>query len=320
MRKALILLIALGLFGASAVQGQFDPPTLENRNASTFEYYMLEVPNPGSMVADAQDGDWAWFDPDYVVTTDEWRDEGDRPLPSRSDFDVSLKMGWKGAPENRWYSFLAIHDDTLDHRGTDVFRWGGDMLGFGLDPQDHGRDRGDGGFGHEWVAAVGDLSPPVNHRYRYETSEAWLEYGVEPWCYFAVRVEPPELWGDGVWAPDTGGDTFYEFNVVVIEFIEDGGPSVSPIRDLDAQAGEGGFGLPFQFWIEDVEGPSTSVDDEGNTIGAFNSGSANDMTLRGAEASSRQYFSHAVLLRIGEYAAQATAVEETTWGRIKDSF
>ena len=46
------------------------------------------------------------------------------------------------------------------------------------------------------------------------------------------------------------------------------------------------------------------------------------MTVRGPEGSARQYFAHAVMLREGEYTMGSlpTAVEETTWGRIKSSF
>lgn len=67
-------------------------------------------------------------------------------------------------------------------------------------------------------------------------------------------------------------------------------------------AGEDGFGLPFIFWYEDGD--------------PFKN---NDMTTRSPEGTARQYFSHAALLQIGEYAP-ATAVESSTWGRIKSSF
>ena len=80
------LLIACGfslaLIGAANAQFN-DPPALENRNGRLgFEFYMLEVPDPSSMTADADASDWGWFDPEYTLTMDEWRDEADRPLPS----------------------------------------------------------------------------------------------------------------------------------------------------------------------------------------------------------------------------------------------
>ena len=80
-------------------------------------------------------------------------------------------------------------------------------------------------------------------------------------------------------------------------------------------AGEDGAGLPFAFWYEDGEGPDSGfgLKEDGSP------GGSNDWTTRGPEASARQYYSTAKLLRVGEYAA-ATAVESSTWGKIKDSF
>ncbi len=307
MRKMLYLTLAIGMV-ATAAYGQFwDPPTLAQRNASGFYYYMLEVPNGHTMVADGNVADWAWFDPDYVIAMDEWRDEADRPLPNRDDLDITTMMAWKGAPENRWYVYMKAHDDTLNHGGTTVNRWSGDMLGFAMDPQDHGRDRANGGYGIEFVAAPGNVN--ANYMERYPESEgaagfaAWREYGEPPWLNGAVTVDPAEAWAAETWTSDTGGETVYEFNVWVANYLEDGGPAASQARDLNAQAGEDGFGLPVVFWYEDGDP-------------AFN----NDMTIRGPEASSRQYFAATRLLRIGEYQQQGTAVEQSTWGRIKGSF
>lgn len=309
MRKMLYLTIAMSVMASAAAYGQFwDPPTLANRNASGFYYYMLEVPAGATMIADGDMSDWAWFDPEYVITMEEWRDEGDRPLPTRDDLDITTMMAWKGAPENRWYVYMKAHDDSLSHGGTTVSRWSGDMLGFAMDPQDHGRDRANGGYSQEFNAAAGNVN--ANIAERYPESEggagpaAWLEHGQEPWLYGAVTVDPPEAWAADSWTSDTGGETVYEWNVVALNYHEDGGPAASTPRDLNAQAGEGGFGLPVVFWYEDGEAM------------VFN----NDMTIRGAEASSRQYFAATQLLRVGEYEQQGTAVEQSTWGRVKSSF
>jgi hypothetical protein len=305
----LYLIIAMSLMASAAAFGQdfWDPPTLANRNASGFYYYMLEVPDGAVMTSDGDMSDWAWFDPEYVITMEEWRDEGDRELPTRDDLDITTMLAWKGAPDNRWYVYMAAHDDTLSHEGTTVNRWDGDMLGFAMDPQDHGRDRGNGGYSMEFVAAPGDVN--ANYAERYPEGEgqpgqaAWLEYGEAPWLNGAVTVDPPEAWAADSWTSDTGGDTVYEWDIAVMEFLEDGGPAVSTPRDLNAVAGEEGMGIPIVFWYEDGDP-------------GFN----NDMTIRGAEASSRQYFAATRLLRVGEYEQQGTAVEQSTWGRIKGSF
>lgn len=52
-----------------AANAQFnDPPALENRNGRLgFEFYMLEVPDPSAMTADASD--WGWFNPERRAST-----------------------------------------------------------------------------------------------------------------------------------------------------------------------------------------------------------------------------------------------------------
>lgn len=316
MRRLIIAgALSLALAGTAGAQW-FDPPALADRNGSQgFEFYMLEVPDPGSMTMDGFADDWGWYDPDYTLTMDEWREEADRPAPDRSDLNITTFMGWKGGSENRWYVFLEAYDDVLVHDGTAIDRWNGDMLQVGLDPQDHGRERSPAsGYTMEWLMAPGDLSPPTNVRFRYTEQEAWLEYGEEPWMDFAVRVDPAEAFAADLWSD--GGTTFYEYSVTVLAFQEDTGPSDSEVRQLDAVAGAEGTGLPFAFWYEDGEGPGSSfgVDEDGNSTGN------SDWTTRGPEASARQYYAHALLLRAGEFAGGATAVESSTWGQIKNSF
>ena len=186
-------IFSLALVGVANAQF-FDPPALADRNGSQgFWFYMLEVPDPGAITIDAHGDDWGWFDPDYTLTMDEWRDEGDRPAPDRDDLFITTFMGWKGGDDNRWYCFLEAVDDVLAHAGTNVARWDGDMLQVGLDPQDHGRERSPAsGYTMEWLMAPGDLSPPTNVAFRYTEQEAWAEYGESPWIEMAVRVDPPE--------------------------------------------------------------------------------------------------------------------------------
>jgi hypothetical protein len=305
MRKIFALAAGLGLMATAAVA----QPGIAERNASGFDYFWLEVPAGVNMVADGNANDWAWFDPEYVLTNDEWDDEGNREAPSRDDLDVTTLMAWKGAPENRWYVHMTIHDDTLSHEGNDIARWGGDMIAWGTNPTDGARDRGNGGISMEWYAAPGDVSP--NWAYRYPTGDAepgilaWLQYGEEPWLSMSMTVTPQEAWNT-LWTSDTGGQTVYEFNLVMITELLDGGPSASQVHNLDAVAGTGGAGTQFIFWVEDGEAPG---------------GTFNDWTVRGDVASNDQWFAHATLLRTGEYNAQtSTAVEQTTWGRIKSSF
>ena len=305
---------SVALVGTAGAQF-WDPPAVADRNGSQgFDFYMLEVPDANSMMMDGSSDDWGWCEPEFTLTHDEWRDEGDRPAPDRADLNVTTFMGWKGGDVNRWYVFLEATDDVLAHAGTAIARWDGDMLQVGLDPQDHGRERSPAsGYTMEWLMAPGDLSPPPNVAFRYTEQEAWAEYGEAPWVDFAVPVDPQEAWAADLWTD--GGTTVYEFSIKVLAFQEDGGPSVSEEWQLDAVAGEDGSGLPFAMWYEDGEGPDSSFspNDDGTP------GGRNDWTTRGPEASARQYFSIAKLLRLGEFDSP-TAVESSTWGQIKGSF
>jgi formylglycine-generating enzyme required for sulfatase activity len=284
---------ALILSAACAAHGQFfDPPPLATRNASGSEYYMLEVPPGVAIVSDGYDGDWTWFDPQYTLTMGGWRDEGGRLRPSLRDLNISTRMAWKGAPENRWYVFMHVHDDTLNNGGTTAARWGGDMLGIQVDYQDHGRTRGDTPcYGQEWITAAGNLT--CNFAYRYPErawgpgQTSWAAYGRPPWVNSSVRVDPSDAWAADAWTSATGGDTYYEFDIALVRLLDAAGPAASEAADLDAIAGASGRGLPFNFFYEDGD-PSLE----------------NDLTTRGYEASARQYFAHALLLRLGEYTPQ----------------
>ncbi|MFH1568244.1 MAG: hypothetical protein ABIL09_09625, partial [Gemmatimonadota bacterium] len=263
---ALVLVAAVAAFAGDADRFN-DPPTIEERNATGFDYYMLEVPNGVNMVMDGSDADWAWFDPEYVMTILDFRDEADRPFPSRSDLDITAKLAWKGGTVNRWYVFMAIHDDTLRHDGTSPGRWDGDMLGMALDPTDHGRQDGTG-YSMQMNAAPGDLTEADNYELRRVDPAPLGTYDDAPWTVGAIRVEPQEAWvtTNAGWTSATGGDTYYEFNMLVIDYLEDGGPAASTVTNLTSKAAaNGGSGLPFAFWVEDGDP-------------AFN----NDITTRGS--------------------------------------
>lgn len=304
---ALCLLVSVSL---SASAQFFDPPALQDRNGNLgLPFYMLEVPDADDMVIDGRDDDWEWFDPDYTLTMDEWRDEADRTLPSREDLNITTRLGWKGGDVNRWYIYLEAFDDVLKHDGTSVRRWDGDMLQIGHDPQDHGRQRGPAsGYTMEWIMAPGDVTEPNSVRFRYFTENAnWLGYGEPPWIDVAIAVDPPEAWAADLWV--SGGSTVYEVGIKVLAFQDDAGPGASEVWQMDAVSGRDGDGFPFNIWYEDGDGP----DEEGDTFGEL----WNDMTIRGAEASGRQYYALATLLRLEEYAPQLTAVEHSTWANIK---
>lgn len=81
-----------------------------------------QVPDPGAMTIDGQDDDWDWFDPNFAL------DQGlffDREMfeVDRSDFDFTLRVAWSAPPDNCWYVFMRISDDTLKVEYDDPLKW-----------------------------------------------------------------------------------------------------------------------------------------------------------------------------------------------------
>lgn len=40
-------------------------------NANGIGYFALQVPDPAAITVDGVGSDWGWFDPDFIVTTDQ---------------------------------------------------------------------------------------------------------------------------------------------------------------------------------------------------------------------------------------------------------
>jgi len=303
MRKFhLVLGLALLSLGLTASLALAQAPV--NRNANGVGYFVLQVPDPGKMTIDGSDADWSWFDPTYIITMDQFKSEQDAPLPDPSDMEITAKLGWSAAPENMWYLFTKVHDDTLDIESTDVANpWADDCINFGYNVLDTGRGAGDAVARETYQPYVvkhpGFLSVPeimVPSRWDGDPTP-WRDFGRPPLAYAAVASNPPEAVQFPIWTSDTGGDMFYEFKMAVFERRAPDGPATSTRTNLQA-----GMFVPFLLNVEDGDGPWRY-----------------DITIRSAEATAAAYFAGTTLLGMGDYTSP-TAVEESTWGRVKASF
>jgi hypothetical protein len=294
MRK----IILCGALVAFAVAANAQAPV--NRNANGFGYFLLQVPNPGAMVIDGHDNDWAWFDPTYVVTMDQWRSEQDAPLPDPSDFELTMKMGWSPQPENMWYMFLQAHDDTLDIESTDVANpWSDDCMNFGFDATDVGSAGGREYYQPYVVKHTAFLTEKeimIPSRWTGDPV-AWRDFARAPYAEAVVVTNPPEAVQSPIWTSETGGDMYYEFRMGVWDWRSPEGPSTSTRTILTA-----GKFLPLLVNVEDGDG-----------------GWRYDMTIRSAEATAAGYFAGTTLLGLSDYNAP-TAVESSTWARVKAGF
>jgi len=291
MRKSLAVLAGLLVAAAAYAQAPAD------RNANGIGYYSLQVPNPSAMTIDGSDADWSWFDQTYTITMDQFKSEQDAPMPDPADMEITAKIGWSAAPENMWYLFVKVHDDTLDIETTDVANpWADDCINFGFNVQDGPRDDAREFYQAYVIKATNFLSTPdimVPSNYALEHYR-WT--GRQPNAYAAVASDPPEALQSPIWTSDTGGDMFYEFKAAVWERRGD-----SPANSLRANLEAGKF-VPFLLNVEDGDGPWRY-----------------DITIRSAAATAAAYFAGVTLLGTGDYTSP-TAVESSTWGQIKDSF
>jgi len=298
MRKILTGLAVLALAAGAYAQAP------ANRNANGVGYFSLEVPSPAAVTIDGSDADWAWFDPTYVITMDQFRSEQDAPMPDPSDMDITAKLAWSGQPENMWYMFVKVHDDTLDIESTDVGNpWADDCINYGYDVTDHGKQGGqpsDRAYYQPYVVkhtaflTTKEIMIPS----RYSSTEAdWVSFCHWPYAEAAVASNPPQAVQYPIWTSDTGVDINYELRQAVFSWRSPDGPAASTRTVLSA-----GMFMPFLLNVEDGDGPWRF-----------------DATIRSAEATAAGYFAGVTLLGVNDYQSP-TAVESSTWGRIKNGF
>ena len=88
-------------------------------NANGFGYFALEWPADVTYVADGEDGDWAWYDPNFIITPDEMGEVVQQVIPDKSDIDISIRTAWTQQPDNRIFGFVRVTDDSLHAAETD---------------------------------------------------------------------------------------------------------------------------------------------------------------------------------------------------------
>lgn len=304
MRKLMISLVVLCVAMWGAAWAQYNPPV--DRNANGIGYFMVEVPNPSSIVIDGDNSDWAWFPADYMITMDQLVSEQGAPLPDPSEMEISAMLGWSPPPDNMWYVFSAVHDDTLDIESTDPNNpWSDDTIEMAFDPTDHGR-----GDTREYgqcftIKAETFLSPsyPIWTTRVPTVPEAWQDMARPPYAEGYVATNPPEARNYPIWTSDTGVDIYYEFKMAVWDHALPDGPVSSPRTILQA-----GKVLPFNLWWEDGDGGWLyDITTRSNTAAAVVDGFS--------------YFATATLLSLEDVGIpREQAVESSAWGALKATF
>lgn len=102
--------------------------------------YIPQVPDPAAMKMDGKDDDWGWIDPSFIMTTADMFTAGGEVI-QKSDYDVASQSAWSSQPDNRFYFFIRVQDDTLRRREDDPKRsWNDDCIQITFDPDHSGGD------------------------------------------------------------------------------------------------------------------------------------------------------------------------------------
>ena len=128
MRKSILLLLPCALALA------FSGPALGHTG---LEFFLQEVPDPDAMTMDGDDSDWGWFDNDLALDSnlDFYVTSGEVADPE--DYSATWRIAYSRPPDNRLYFFLRIQDDSLRRQEPDLKRmWHDDFTQFNLD-NDH---------------------------------------------------------------------------------------------------------------------------------------------------------------------------------------
>ena len=104
------------------------------------EYFIPGVPNPSAMTIDGLEDDWDWLDEEFILTTEGMFTAGGETI-EKEDYDVSILMAWSTPPDNRFYFFIRVQDDTLRLVEEDQKRWwSDDCIQITFDPDHSGGD------------------------------------------------------------------------------------------------------------------------------------------------------------------------------------
>ena len=156
-----------------------------------FTSFMPTIPDPTAIVLDAEDDDWGWYDtanfavlPEMVYSgLGESQDLGTNPNPE--DFSASWFTAWSPPPDNALYVFFRAQDDTLRAQEAKGDWWNDDALIIGMDV-DH---------------AGGDYTSEFEHGYRLSAQPLFTrEVGIEGPPYDGSELSswptsPPYAWG-----------------------------------------------------------------------------------------------------------------------------
>ncbi|MBI2505015.1 MAG: hypothetical protein HYW07_17490 [Candidatus Latescibacteria bacterium] len=264
-------------------------------NCNGVGYFALQWPANASVNVDGREGDWSWFDPEFIVGPDQMCNTLGNPIPPKSDIDIAIRAAWTPEPDNRLYVFVKVVDDTLDVDVADMNGgWQDDDMEVIMDADHDG----------SWHQAADALR--TGH-------QQWTFHVPTPGGYPQVAFlrfnQPPEM----QWAIDQG--------------LVQGAVDVKPEAAHLATDVTVGYEVRMPTWdTYSPDGEAASVRHvftAGQTIGMSITLNEGDGTGRTDQISTHaqeggahdsDFTSEFTMLATGEFA---TAVEAGSWGAIK---
>jgi hypothetical protein len=258
------------------------------------------------MTMNGDESDWGWMDPSFATTRDQLTTPFGQSDVPKEDYDLVYFTGWSAPPDNQFYFFARITDDVLDINADDPeWWWSDDSIQLTFDP-DHsggnitGTEIAHTNNGQRYQIRIAPAPGQVLTETPFYLGGAgfqkkpWLSWsGTSPWSEIGWTALPEPKHGA------TNVTYTYEFRMALWDFYgESAGESTRHVFAPDQT-----IHFTAHFGDSDqVEGRNDNGYDpiyglEGSKDAPTDSDKAIDHILVPGEA--------------------VTAVEQTTWGRIK---
>jgi hypothetical protein len=269
--------------------------------AGAYDVYMPTVPDPSAMIIDGSEADWGWYDRSFAVNPDmiaSWSGQYAGSTPPAEDFAATYFVAWSPPPENKFYLFARVFDDTLrDAEGANRQNWwNDDVIQISIDA-----DHSGGNYLGQTIEELGNgqrlemkpgYPPPANVS-GFEAGAEWRQWMAENPDYIdvATTLLPPDATN-----MSRNVEYTYEFRMALWDYY---GPSAAEslrhvfapdqVVGLSIRFDDGDGGANGQQSLFGIQGGDPLGDRDGDKAGHY----------------------------IALLTAEPTAVESATWARIK---
>jgi hypothetical protein len=311
MRKILFALLACGLVIAmtgSAFGAFWDGA----------QWYVPEA-RAWELTIDGSDSDWGWYDSQYAWTNADMMPRGGDGTPTTAeaeDLNVLIMLAWSGEDQgaavgNRWYYFVRVQDDTLDLSGFPDEWWADDCFRMSMDADNQG--------GTMRGASLDELG---NGQRMYERIIPELNCGDDCWGAIGTHNYGPYLaWGidADIWWAMQPEFWHTEYTVLPVDATHGTGGQIEYTLESSM--------VMWDWWADSEANSTRHVFEAGQTIGwssrivdRDNEGARHDIVPIGEASASdvnADVLQDYLMVDTVPDSEIITAVEATSWGRIK---